>query len=169
MILKFSKTKMMMVLTFLMGSMACFAMDVGLQPQTKPPSECVLPDRKLDDQTLPSGYQHCPIDKQIEYYRTKVYDVALAKYQGNVKALKSKPIPGLFLVLENAFALVNDATLLNIEQKAEHLGEDRQRWVDKLKKYWDEVKVLNEVNGGLTTRQFIAYNEFLAFYVDCFK
>lgn len=124
---------------------------LGAEGITAAPSpaqrECVLVKQDLIAGQAPSGdrYIRCTIPQQIQYYR-KVYDDALQSYDGNVKALESQPIPGLFLILENMFALAD-----------KHISRETQRNIDKapykqrIKEIWAEIANLE---GHLTNIKF---------------
>lgn len=71
-------------------------------------NDCALPKRNLLPDELPTRYVHCPITQQIKNYRENIYDLAFKEYGESVKDLDTKPVPGLEIVLENAFALVHD-------------------------------------------------------------
>lgn len=100
---------------------------------------------------LPKNYKHYNVSQQIENYR-KIY--ALAE--------KSKPIPGLFNILKNAFALINDQIVdgktRGSEQKEEYLISLTDLWI-KSKKSSDT----------LTSSIFQGYNKNLSYIIDCYK
>ncbi len=109
---------------------------------------------------LPRNYKHCNVSQQMENYR-KIHDAALESYK-NVEYLKSKTIPGLFDVLTNAFALIND-----------HILDDTTRGSDQKEKYLSVLKDLwvraKKSPDTLTSSIFQGFNKNLAYIIDCYK
>src|SRR3990167_8845692 len=107
-----STAKYLMTLSVVIGGIApSLSMEAAIEPEPTPQTStltCDLSKPHPQEAGIPSGYVRCNIAQQMKYYREKVYDVALQEYGGNVEDLKTKPIAGLSMVLENAFALVND-------------------------------------------------------------
>lgn len=140
-----------------------FATDIKPSPLPAPAAgECNLPKRDLKEGELPSNYVHCPILQQMKFYREKVYDPALREYNGNVNDLKDKPISGLSLVLENAFALVND-----------YMANDLSRTEDEKKPYRDVLenlwRMVSPDQHRLTSAMFQYFNERLALFITFYK
>lgn len=133
---------------------------------------------------VPSVYKHMNIADQLKNYRD-IYDRALKKYDGNVEAIKSQPIDGLFDVLKNAFALVynciNDkypnnktfqeskdldiAELRNIVINARK--KDKTPYIEALKTLWTKASQQKE---SMTSAAFQGFNKSLAriasFYME---
>lgn len=124
--------------------------------------ECVLPKRALTDGAIPSDYKKCDIAQQLNYYRGKVYDPALASFNGSIDDLRSKPIPGLSLVLENAFALVSDY----IEKDKIQNPTNKEKYIEELRLLWEKA---NSIEGQLTSAFFQGFNKNLAYIIDCYK
>lgn len=122
---------------------------------------CALPSRNIQAGKTPSGYEPCNVVEQLKYYREQVYDVALRQYNDNVTDLKIKPIPGLSVVLENAFALVYDY----IKEDTQSLS-DKDKFYKELQSLWDKAK---SDDGKLTSSLFQSYNLDLAELIDRYK
>ena len=135
-------------------------------------------------QGIPSNYFHKPLAKQIESYRA-IYDHALNQYQGNIDDIKTKPIDGLFLILKNAFALVNDGitgkypstdgpktdedeNLRLIWQQWENAKArgDKEKYLDELENLWEIAK---RYEHSMTSVMFQRFNSQLAFLIDRYK
>lgn len=138
----------------------------GMESKTSSPpiekntSECVLKKQNLDNEERPSGkgYVRCNISQQIQYYR-KIYNEAFEKYGRNIDSLTSEPIPGLFLILENAFALID-----------KHITEDRTKselekeiYLETLNQLWGIAKAWGD---RLTNKAFSELNLRLSIVVQ---
>lgn len=122
---------------------------------------CTLPRRNIQPGKTPIGYERCNVAEQLRYYREHVYDIALRQYNNNVEDLKVKPIPGLSVILENAFALVYDY----IKEDTQSLA-DKDKYYNELQTLWDKAKLDEE---KLTSSMFQGYNLDLAELIDRYK
>lgn len=124
--------------------------------------ECILPIRNLQDGEIPSGYAACTIPQQIKYYRQHVYDGPMQDFkEDSDDFFESKAFPGLSVVLENAFALVNDYIIRDEKSSA-----NKTQFQNELKTLWSKAKLLE---GKLTSPQFQKFNLELAEIVDRYK
>lgn len=130
-----------------------------IQPEVK---ECSFPHRQLLNDQLPSGYIHCPVAQQLSYYREEVFDPAFNSNGKNISKLQKGAIPKLFLILENAFALINDYITddksIGLEEKTDYLDYLKDLWI--LAQNYEDV---------LTSSLFQGFNRNLAYIIDCYK
>lgn len=131
-----------------------FATESATAPAPKL-SSCVLPKRVLQEGEIPSGEVRCNIQQQLEYYRKNIFDAEVEKAAGDIIAVRNMKIPGLSLILENAFAMVNDYIRKDNSKDKEH---KEKYWV-LLKDLWK--KVLDK-EGKLTPILFETLNLDLA-------
>lgn len=124
--------------------------------------ECLLPKRTLAEGKLPSKYKICNVSQQLNFYREKVYNPALNAFNGNVDDLKSKPIPGLSLILENAFALVADY----IEEDQRQNPTNKEQYVEEMRLLWSKAQ---SAENQLTSSFFQGFNKNLAYIIECYK
>lgn len=125
-------------------------------------NECILPTRKLLEGEIPSGYVPCRVAQQLSYYRKNVYDKPMENFNGDPdEFFITQPIPELSVVLENAFALVNDYIIKDKKSEA-----DKDKYQGDLKILWNKAKSLE---GKLTSPQFQQFNLDLAEIIDRYK
>lgn len=165
--------KHLLLRSLFLGSMAGIsfsAEDVSrtllFRPENLTVEKACFPKRSLEGLQLPSGYVHCPVVKQLQYYRSKVYDPAFLASGENFEVLRRAPIPGLFVVLENAFALAKDCIDENKPTIAEATSEYKKKYIKVLEDLWRRAK---EWEGKLTTIAFYHFNVNLAYIIDCYK
>jgi hypothetical protein len=87
----------------------------------------------------------------MENYR-KIYD----------KDSQSKPVPGLFSVLSNAFALINDQIVDDNTRES----DQKETCLNILKDLWERAQKNRDT---LTSSIFQGYNRNLAHIIDCYK
>lgn len=131
---------------------------------------------------IPKGYKHRPPSEQIQVYR-EIFDGEIQKY-GSPEATIDKNIKGLFDILKNGFALVNDTiqgrypefkrtkdisveyqALMNEWQSIRNRN-DQQIYLTKLQELWSKAKKFED---GLTIETFQRFLYDLAIIIDAYK
>lgn len=130
-----------------------------VQPE---PKECNFTRRQLTDDEIPSGYNHCPIQKQLSYYREEVYNPVFESNGKKISILQKGVIPKLFPILENAFALINDYITKDLSMDL----EEKAAYLNHLKDLW---KLAQNNESRLTSSLFQGFNRNLAYIIDCYK
>lgn len=112
---------------------------------------------------LPSGYIHKrPIDQMRDY--REAFDVVWGE-QPDAKLLALEHVPGLFPILKNGFALVNDTLF----KGGERIGDKiRKRYEDQLKVIWKLTKDKDN-NGMLSSSIFQCINRELAILMQYYN
>lgn len=112
-----------------------------------------------DKDTLPTGYQHFPLRKQIQRYQA-VFDPLMKAYP---EAFLDVPTPQLFPILKNGFAYLHDYILQ--DKRAE---EEKKPYIDELQVIWSSAQERDRAN-TLTPRIFHRYMRTLTARASFFK